>query len=45
MKTFESLIFLVKMALKFRNLQMSNTDTDRISAILFKVMHISWRYT
>ena len=40
--------FLVKAAVKFRNLQISkvlNTDTNRIFPIPFKVMCISLRYT
>ena len=48
MQTLESLIFLVKAAVKFRNLQISkilNTDTNKIFPIPFKVMYISLRYT
>ena len=44
----ESLIFLVKKAVKFRNLQIIrilNTDKNRIFPIPFKVMYISLRYT
>ena len=49
MQILESLIlFLVKTAVKFRNLKISkvlNTDTNRIFLIPFKVMYISLRYT
>ena len=48
MQTLESLLFLVKKAVKFRNLQISkilNTNTNRIFPIPFKVMYISLRYT
>ena len=41
-------VFLVKMAMKFKNLQISkflNTETNRIFSISFKVMYISLRYT
>ena len=47
MQTSESLIFLGKVAVRFRNLQVSkilNTDKNRILPILFKVMYISLRY-
>ena len=48
MQTLESFVFLVKMAVKFRNLETSktlNTDTNIIFPIPFKVMYISLMYT
>ena len=45
---FWKVYFFVKMAVKFRNLQISiilNTDTNRIFPISFKFRHISLRYT
>ena len=47
MQTLESLIFLVKVTVKFRNLQISkilNTDTNRIFPIPFKVMYVTLRH-
>ena len=48
MQALESLIFLVKTDVKFRDLQISktlNTDTNRIFPISFKVMYIFLKYT
>ena len=48
MQTQETLILLVKVAMKFRVLQISkilNTNTNRIFPIPFKLMYISLRYT
>ena len=48
MQSLGNLIFLVKMDVKFRNLQISkilNTDTNRIFPIPFKVMYILLGYT
>ena len=45
---FGNIIFLVKAAVKFRDLQVSkilNTDTNTIFPIASKVMYISLRYT
>ena len=47
MQTQETLIFLVKAAVKFRVLQISkilNTDINRIFPIPFKLMYTSLRY-
>ena len=46
-QTLDSFIFLVKAAVKFRNLQINkilNTDANRIFPIPFKVMYVSLRY-
>ena len=46
-KLWKVQFFLVKAAVKFRNLQISkilNTDTNRVFPIPFKVMYISLRY-
>ena len=48
MQTLETLIFLVKAAVKFRVLQISkilNTVANRIFLITFKLMYISLSYT
>ena len=48
MQTQKVLILLVKVAVKFRVLQISkilNTDTNRVFPIPFKVMYVSLRYT
>ena len=48
MQTQETLILLVKVAVKFRVLQISkilNTNTNRIFPIPFKLKYISLRYT
>ena len=48
MQTQETLILLVKVGVKFRDLQISkilNTDTNRIFPIPFKLKYISLRYT
>ena len=47
MQTLESIFFLVKAAVKFRNLQIKkilNADANRIFPIPLKVMYISLRY-
>ena len=48
MQALQTLIFLVKVAVKFKVLQISkilNIDTNRIFPPPFKLMHISLRYT